>query len=113
MTVARSLEEGGHDAVHVGDLGLLGAVDTKVMLAAAESDRVLVSADIDFGELLAIGQQPALCRARWDRNRGLAIKKHTSSHLQPTGPTPRGVQAEREVVPDLLALNGTGCLELR
>ncbi len=55
MTVARSLEAGGHDAVHVADLGLLGAVDTEVMLAAAESDRVLISADTDFGELLALG----------------------------------------------------------
>lgn len=58
MTVARSLKESGHDAVHVGDLGLLGAVDTEVMLAAAESDRVLISADTDFGELLVNGAKP-------------------------------------------------------
>lgn len=53
--VARLLVVAGHDAVHVGDLGLLGALDEAVMDAAQAEDRVLVSADSDFGELLAIG----------------------------------------------------------
>lgn len=47
------LAKADHDVVHVGDLGLLGAPDTEVMAAAIEHDRVLVSADADFGELLA------------------------------------------------------------
>jgi predicted nuclease of predicted toxin-antitoxin system len=42
----------------VGDLGLLGATDVTVMEAAASSERVLVSADTDFGELLAVGRDP-------------------------------------------------------
>ena len=53
--VARLLSEEGHDAVHVGALSLLGAVDTDVMEAARHGDRILVSADTDFGELLALG----------------------------------------------------------
>ena len=53
--VARLLAVAGHDAVHVGDLGLLGALDEAVLDAAQTDDRVLVSADTDFGELLAIG----------------------------------------------------------
>lgn len=47
------LANAGHDAVHLGDLDLLGAPDERVMTAAVEDDRVLVSADTDFGELLA------------------------------------------------------------
>jgi predicted nuclease of predicted toxin-antitoxin system len=47
------LAKAGHDVVHVGDLALLGAPDTAVMAAAVQHDRVLVSADTDFGELLA------------------------------------------------------------
>lgn len=56
--VAQRLSTAGHDAVHVGDLGLLGALDRAVMGAAREADRVLVSADTDFGELLALGADP-------------------------------------------------------
>lgn len=56
--VAELLVVAGHDAVHVGDLGLLGAPDTHVMVAARQSGRSVVSADTDFGELLAIGRHP-------------------------------------------------------
>jgi predicted nuclease of predicted toxin-antitoxin system len=52
------MRDAGHDAVHVGDLDLLGAPDIDVMAAARESDRTVVSADTDFGELLAIGRHP-------------------------------------------------------
>ena len=44
----------GHDAVHVRDLGLHGGSDADVMDQAVASDRVIVSADTDFGALLAI-----------------------------------------------------------
>lgn len=47
------LANAGHDVVHGRDLGLLGTPDAEVMAAAVEHDRVLVSADTDFGELLA------------------------------------------------------------
>jgi predicted nuclease of predicted toxin-antitoxin system len=56
--VAGLLVDTGHDAVHVGDLGLLGASDTGVMAAAQQAGRCVVSVDTDFGELLAIGRHP-------------------------------------------------------
>jgi predicted nuclease of predicted toxin-antitoxin system len=57
-TVARALVKAGHDAVHVGDLDLVGAADTDVMEAARQGGRCVVAADTDFGELLAIGRHP-------------------------------------------------------
>lgn len=51
--VAEALSAAGHDAVHVRDLGLLGVTDEEVMAAAAADSRTVVSADTDFGELLA------------------------------------------------------------
>ena len=44
----------GHDAVHVGDLAMLGAPDELVMAEARRDRRVLVTADTDFGALLAV-----------------------------------------------------------
>jgi len=57
-TVSRLLRDAGHDALHVGDLDLLGASDDAVMAAADTTGCVLVSADTDFGELLALGGRP-------------------------------------------------------
>jgi len=51
--LAANLHEAGHDAVHIVDLGERGAPDTVVMQVARLQRRVLLSADTDFGELLA------------------------------------------------------------
>lgn len=47
------LSEAGHDAVHVRSLGLQHAQDVEIFERAASDDRVVVSADTDFGTLLA------------------------------------------------------------
>ena len=51
--LAESLKAAGHDAVHVRDLGLQAATDEVVLEHARSQDQVLVSADADFGTLLA------------------------------------------------------------
>ncbi len=47
------LRSAGHDAVAVAALDLCGVPDSIVMATAREQRRVLVSADTDFGEILA------------------------------------------------------------
>jgi predicted nuclease of predicted toxin-antitoxin system len=49
------LAEAGHDVVHVRDLGMQRAGDPEVLDLARRDDRVLVSADTDFGTLMAQG----------------------------------------------------------
>jgi predicted nuclease of predicted toxin-antitoxin system len=52
--VASALSAAGHDAVHVRDRGLQTAPDTEVIALAAAEDRIVVSADTDFGTLLSL-----------------------------------------------------------
>lgn len=55
--VADRLREAGHESVHVGDVGLISADDDVILARAAEAGEVIVTADADFGALLALGGQ--------------------------------------------------------
>ena len=72
--VTQRLRDGGHDAVHVTDVGLLTAADEVILAAAAEDDRVIITADADFAALLALGHlsKPSLVLLR------------SADHLTPT-----------------------------
>jgi hypothetical protein len=52
--VARSLVAAGHDAIHVRDIGLETADDLIIFQNAASTGRIVVSADTEFGTLLAL-----------------------------------------------------------
>jgi predicted nuclease of predicted toxin-antitoxin system len=51
--LAVGLNDAGHDAAHVRDIGLTSAADSVILDRARADGRVLVSADTDFGSLLA------------------------------------------------------------
>jgi predicted nuclease of predicted toxin-antitoxin system len=51
--VAIELNRAGHDAVHVRDLRMHAASDEEIFDRAAQDQRAVVSADTDFGTLLA------------------------------------------------------------
>ncbi|HWF48001.1 MAG TPA: DUF5615 family PIN-like protein [Bryobacteraceae bacterium] len=53
------LRENGHDAVHVRTYGMQAAQDEEILARTLQEDRIVVSADSDFGTLLAM-QEAAL-----------------------------------------------------
>jgi len=62
IRMAALLGNAGHDAVHVVTAGLAGQPDEHVLGRAVDEGRILLSADTDFGEILARthGQTPSV-----------------------------------------------------
>ena len=55
--VADGLRQIGHDATHVRDYALQAAEDERIFALGKDENRILISADTDFGTLLALRRQ--------------------------------------------------------
>lgn len=55
--VATLLSGEGFESIHVGDVDLLTATDQAIVDCAAANGLEIISADSDFGELLAISRR--------------------------------------------------------
>lgn len=55
--VAERLRDAGHQAAHVRDYGLQASSDQEILERAQQERRVVVSADTDFGTLLALRRE--------------------------------------------------------
>ena len=51
--IAAVLRQEGHDAIHLSELGLGDADDVDVFARAAAESRIVVTFDLDFGEIVA------------------------------------------------------------
>jgi hypothetical protein len=54
--LAALLQQAGHDAIHVRSMGLQHADDDVIFDRAAVEHRIVMSADADFGTLLALAR---------------------------------------------------------
>jgi predicted nuclease of predicted toxin-antitoxin system len=69
--LATRLGQAGHDALHVRSIGLEQATDDVILDRAAIEERILVTADTDFGTLLAARscQKPSVIQFRGEGSR--------------------------------------------
>ena len=85
--LATLLEQAGHDALHVRALQLHRSDDETIFDRAAAEDRIIVSADTDFGTLLATRstQKPSVIQFRGERQRAKpdALARAMLSNLPP------------------------------
>ena len=52
--IAEGLRSAGHSAIRIRDYNMQKATDLEVFARAAEEDRILISADTNFGTLLTL-----------------------------------------------------------
>lgn len=56
--VTQGLRQAGYDVIHVREIGMHAEDDLAIFIKAVEDNRIIVSADTDFGTLLALRQDP-------------------------------------------------------
>ena len=79
--VSHGLQSEGYDCKHVRDINLQNATDEEIFLRAEEEGRVLVSADTDFGALLAIRRKKSPSFILFRKTTGLRPEQMTSQLL--------------------------------
>jgi predicted nuclease of predicted toxin-antitoxin system len=72
---ASILRQGGHDCVHVGEIGMSSAADREIIAWAREHRRTVVTLDADFHAEMAVSRalNPSVIRLRFQRLDGPAV----------------------------------------
>ena len=73
----------GHDAVHLHELGLDRMADTDILAKARAESRVVLTHDLDFGDLLAASQAvlPSVVLFRLQDMRPETVNRHLDALL--------------------------------
>ena len=82
--LAKWLVGQGHEAIHVSQIGMGGALDTDILQRAAVEKRTVVTADLDYPRLLALAAaaQPSLILFRNGEWRDEAVIARMGELLQ-------------------------------
>jgi len=86
--VVATLRERGHEAVHLHEEGLGTLPDGEILAKARTEERILLTHDLDFGELLAAsgGKLPSVIIFRLKDMRAENVNFHLFSILEKQSP---------------------------
>jgi predicted nuclease of predicted toxin-antitoxin system len=56
ITTVQALRAAAHDAVHLREEGLIRLPDPDIVAKAAQEQRVVLTFDLDFGDILAVAR---------------------------------------------------------
>ncbi|MCG2785052.1 MAG: DUF5615 family PIN-like protein [Anaerolineae bacterium] len=84
MRVVAALRKQGHDAVHLQDQNLGRLPDSEILTKARAEERIVLTHDLDFGELLAAsgGTLPSVVIFRLKDMRAENVSQHLFSLLR-------------------------------
>ena len=83
-SMADGLNKVGYDAIHVRNIGMSKASDLDILNYALKEDRIVVSADTDFGTLLALrdASKPSFILFRRTDKRPTALLMQLIANLE-------------------------------
>jgi predicted nuclease of predicted toxin-antitoxin system len=86
-TLVSWLVDMGHDAVHVGSLGLHKATDSGIVAHAKSESRIIVTADLDYPRLLATASshEPSLILFRSGDLTEAAVRRRLTDAITALG----------------------------
>jgi predicted nuclease of predicted toxin-antitoxin system len=84
LRVVTALRQQGHDAVHVQEQDLGRLSDAEILSKAQDEERIVLTHDLDFGELLAAsgGALPSVIIFRLKDMRAENVSRHLFSLLR-------------------------------
>lgn len=88
MGIAQStinwLKANGYDSVHLRDKGLQSISDTEIVKIAKKEERVILTCDLDFGDLMAASQEicPSVIIFRLDDEKPKNVNKRLAQILK-------------------------------
>jgi predicted nuclease of predicted toxin-antitoxin system len=87
--LATFLQQSGYDAIHVRSIGLQHAEDDVIFERGVAEDRIIVSADVDFGTLLAArsSRKPSVIQFRGEGSRNPMHWREYCSRICPNSST--------------------------
>lgn len=86
--VVDALRKDGHDAVHLWDEGLGRLPDSAILGKAREDNRILLTADLDFGQLMAGSSEtlPSIVLFRLPSMKPARVTQRLNAVLADCGP---------------------------